>query len=174
MKSHVQIFFGHLCWVGDLHFPHFGSDFFPVSIAAQVTPCRKDGGTFSLSGCEPDACRSFPVDDFKSGYVVCRGGWEGMGVKMGCIMLCTTPMMMNHSHTWIIAPGSVKRGGEVKNWLQLGKLSFSRLLWRGLLLDKQARFLWLWGQESSLEDSPKLREVCKQEALKVHQFRVPY
>ena len=57
---------------------------FPVSTAAQVTPCRKDGGTFSLSGCEPDACRSFPVDDFKSGYVVCRGGWwEGMGVKMG-------------------------------------------------------------------------------------------
>ena len=47
---------------------------FPVSTAAQVTPCRKDGGTFSLSGCEPDACRSFPVDDFKSGYVVCRGG----------------------------------------------------------------------------------------------------
>lgn len=81
MKSHVQILFGHLCWVGDLvFFPHKMVLIFSVSTAAQVTPCRKDGGTFSLSGCEPDACRSFPVDDFKSGYVVCRGGWEGMGV----------------------------------------------------------------------------------------------
>lgn len=65
----------------------------------QVTPCRKDGGTFSLSGCEPDACRSFPVDDFKSGYVVfeesllledfnvsakCAPGFKGKAVVETC------------------------------------------------------------------------------------------
>ena len=39
----------------------------------QVAPCSKDGGPFSVAGCEPDACRSFPINDFKSGYVVRLG-----------------------------------------------------------------------------------------------------
>eukprot|EP00435_Cladocopium_sp_Y103_P040665 s182_g11.t1 len=68
----------------------------------QVTPCRKDGGTFSLSGCEPDACRSFPVNDFKSGYVVfeesllledfnvsakCAPGFKGKAVVETCTLV---------------------------------------------------------------------------------------
>ena len=89
-----------------------------------MTPCRKDGGTFSLSGCEPDACRSFPVNDFKSGYVVCHGrcktGGDGV-TNMACSWTCSLYNYhadanddFYHSLTWIIAPVSKKtrRGGE--------------------------------------------------------------
>eukprot|EP00438_Fugacium_kawagutii_P027130 Skav225193 [mRNA] locus=scaffold3065:129598:142690:+ [translate_table: standard] len=114
-----------------------------ASGAPQVLPCRKDGAPFILTGCKPDACRSWPESDSKSAYVVveesilmenfsvsatCAKGYKGKavvesskctmcGVNLGDAQASVPPALQKAQALAAVAYSVPENVDDVEEWL---------------------------------------------------------